>query len=208
MKQKKHVVMCILLTCILAIAGVGIWFGLQHKRASDILESVKWYNLDDKEFTITTTDELYDVAALSQYYDFKGQTIYLGADITVNDGDASKWEEEAPDLVWTPVTKFAGTFDGKGHTIRGIYAVGINKSVGLFTDTQATCEIKDLRLENSYIKGLNDKGTGSIIGTGTGTLSTIYSNAIVVCESDNVGGLIGYLKATKSSEIENCWFDG
>lgn len=208
MKQKKHVVMCILLTCILAVAGVGIWFGIQHKRASDILESVKWYNLDDKEFTITTTDELYDVAELSQYYDFKGQTIYLGADITVNDGDASKWEEKAPDSVWTPITKFAGTFDGKGHTISGIYAVGVNKSVGLFTDTQATCEMRNFRLKNSYIKGLNDKGTGSIIGTGTGTLSSIYSNAIVVCESDNVGGLIGYLKATKSSEMENCWFDG
>ncbi len=208
MKQRKHVVMCVLLTCILAVMGVGIWFGLQHKRASDILESVEWYNLEDKEFTITSKEELYDVAMLSQYYDFQGQTIYLGADIAVNEGDASKWEENAPESVWTPIINFVGTLDGKGHTISGIYAVGINQSVGLFTDTQAACELKDFRLENSYIKGLNDKGTGSIIGTGTGTLSSIYSNAIVVCESDNVGGLIGYLKATKTSEMGNCWFDG
>lgn len=207
-KRKKLIVSCLVLVCVLMLGGIGIWIGIEHKKAKDILAEVEWYDLDDKEFTITTPDELYDVAALSQYYDFKGQTIKLGADIIVNDGDASKWGDSAPESVWSPITKFAGKFDGKGYTISGIYAVGINKSVGLFTDTEATCEIQNIRLENSYIKGLNDKGTGSIIGSGTGTLTSIYSNAIVVCEADNCGGLIGYLKATKSSSIENCWFDG
>lgn len=209
MKQKKHVVMLsVLFVCILAVGGLSLWTIVRHMNKKAMLEEVEWYDSDGKEFTITTTDELYDVATLSKYFDFKGQTIYLGKDITVNDGDASKWEEGAPALVWTPIKNFAGTFDGKGHTIRGIYAVGINRSVGLFTDTQASSELKNFRLENSYIKGLNDKGTGSIIGCGTGTLDSIYSNAIVVCEADTCGGLVGYLKAVKANLIQNCWFDG
>lgn len=209
MKKKKIVItLCIVMILGLTAGCLGAWFIIRHKAMSALLEEVEWYNLDDKEFTITSSEELFDLATLSKYYDFKGQKIILGADIAVNEGNASDWANTAPEQVWMPITKFAGTFDGKGHTIRGIYAVGVNKSVGLFTDTQASCKIKDFRLENSYIKGLNDKGTGSIIGSGTGELDSIYSNAIVVCESDNCGGLVGYLKATKANTIENCWFDG
>lgn len=209
MKKRIKVILAIFIAlAVLAIAALGVWFGINQKQAQEVMNEVEWYNLEDKEFTITTAEELYKVAALSQYYDFKGQTIFLGADIAVNEGNAAQWGESAPERVWVPIKGFAGTFDGKGHTISGIYAVGVNKSVGLFTDTDAVCEIKDLRIENSYIKGLNDKGTGSVIGAGTGTLSSVYSNAIVVCESDNAGGLVGYWKSKKTSGMENCWFDG
>ena len=209
MKKQGKVILSILITVlVLVVTVLGVWFGINQKQAKEALDEAQWYNLEDKEFTITTAEELYKVAELSQYYDFKGQTLFLGSDIIVNEGDAAQWGKNAPDNVWVPIKGFAGTFDGKGYTVGGIYAVGINKSVGLFTDTDAACEIKNFRLENSYIKGLNDKGTGSIIGAGTGNLSCIYSDAIVVCESDNTGGLVGYWKSKKTSGIENCWFDG
>ena len=206
--RKKLVLSSLILVGVLVVAGLGIWLNIRQNRANDILKQVQWYDPEGKEFTIGTAEELLDVSALSKYFDFKGQTIYLDADIALNEGDASRWAKEVPAQVWSPITKFAGVFDGKGHTISGIYAYGVNSSVGLFTETQATCTIKNLRLENSYILGLNDGGTGSIIGCGSGTLDTVYSNAIVEGQADNVGGLIGYIKAGKTNLVQNCWFDG
>lgn len=209
MKKKKHVViLCILLVCVLVAGGISVWAVMKHEEKRSILDEVAWYDPDGKEFTIKTADELYDVAKLSSYFDFKGQTIYLGADIVINSGDASEWAKNAPKQVWTPIREFAGTIDGKGHKISGIYALGVNRSVGLLTDTKATSVVKNLRLENSYIKGLNDKGTGSIVGCGSGTLNFVYSNAIIEGQSSNCGGFIGYMKAGKTNLIENCWFDG
>ncbi|MBQ8802466.1 MAG: hypothetical protein IJZ53_02365 [Tyzzerella sp.] len=206
--RRKLVISSMVLVWVLVLAGLGLWVGINNKKSNDILKEVGWYNPECKEYTISTKEELYDVAALSKYFDFKGQTIYLSKDIEVNKGDAAKWSKELPESVWSPIEGFAGTFDGKGHTISGIYAYGVNSSVGLFTETKATCTIKNLRLENSYILGLNDDGTGSIIGCGSGTLDTVYSNAIVEGQTDNVGGLIGYIKAGKTNLVQNCWFDG
>lgn len=207
-KRSKLILSIVLAILVLAGAALGVQHGMNQKKAEEVLTEEEWYNPEQKEFTITTKEELFKVAELSQYYDFKGQTILLGADIVVNEGNAAGWGETVPENVWVPIQGFAGTFDGQNHTISGIYAVGVNKSVGLFTDTDAACEIKNLRMENSYIKGLNDKGTGSIIGAGAGNLSSVYSDAIVICESDNAGGLVGYWKSKKTSGMENCWFDG
>ena len=85
MKQKKHiVVLSILSSIVLVVGGICAWVGIRSMRANDILKEVQWYDPEGKEFTSSTKDELLDVSALSKYYDFKGQKICLGADITVN----------------------------------------------------------------------------------------------------------------------------
>ena len=206
-KHKKLVVFLgILLAVVLVAGGLLIW---GNRETRDVTNAhIHWYDSEAKEFTLTTVEELYGLAILSNQYDFGGQTVYLGADIALNSGDASSWVNQPPANVWTPVKGFAGTFDGQGYTISGIYAVGVNSSVGLFTDTKASAKIQNLRLENSFIKGMSDKGTGSIIGSGAGTLENIYANAIVECQSSNCGGLVGFMREGKTNLIQNCWFDG
>ncbi|MBQ7859247.1 MAG: hypothetical protein IJ347_03815, partial [Faecalibacterium sp.] len=167
-----------------------------------------WYDETGKEFVIMTEEQLYGFAELSKTYSFKGQTIKLGADIVVNEGKASKWGDRAPDKLWSPIVGFAGTFDGQNHTISGVYGNSIVTSLGLFTDTQKGCVIKNLRLENSFFKNNNDMGTGSIIGVGGGTLKNIYSDAILVSNGKYVGGFIGNVKTKGENTISNCWFDG
>ena len=91
-KKTKIVLLGVLIFALLAASGLGITFMLKKapSGSGNVLD-VAWYDEDGTEFTIDTADELYELAALSQHYNFKGQTIKLGADIVVNEGNAEDW---------------------------------------------------------------------------------------------------------------------
>lgn len=210
MKKSNKILLVVLAILLVAstltVGGISLWKSRQP--VEEVAADVSWYDENGKEFTISTMDELYGLAQLSESYDFKGQTIKLGADIVVNKGDAEDWVKTPPARLWTPITGFAGHFDGQGHTISGIYGDSIITSLGLFTDTQKTCVIKDLKLVNSCFKNNNDMGTGSIIGFGGGKLENIYSDAILSGAGKYFGGLIGRVLTKGENQITNCWFDG
>jgi len=205
-KQVGLIVISAVLIILAALLGVKLYIGNQPDTPTGNLADVEWYDENQKEFTITTADELYDVATLSYFYDFAGQTIKLGADIVVNEGSAKDWVEHAPARNWFPIQKFAGTFDGQGHTISGIYGYASDISMGLFNDTQQTCVIQDFKLVNSYFETEGELGTASIVAYGGGTFKKIYSDAIISCDGGKVAGLFSYI--VYDSIIEECWFDG
>lgn len=114
---------------------------------------------------------------------------------------------------------FAGTFDGQGHTISGLYMKSDGLYLGLFgtLDASGNSIIKNLKLTNSYFEctrttGINSnelEGLGSIAGQGAGLIDTVYSDAIVVSNFRNVGGLIGNQRHANSPlTIQNSWFNG
>ena len=214
MKKSKGIVIFLSVLCligVLMIGGIMLWSdNTVSEPEITVAENVdiSWYDENGKEFQLTTAEELYGLAELSKIYDFKGQTIKLGADIVINEGNASEWAKQAPEKLWNPIAGFAGTFDGQGHTISGIYGNSIVTSLGLFTDTQKGCVIRNLNLVNSCFKNNNDMGTGSIIGIGGGKLENVYSDAVLVSSGENVGGLIGCVKTKGENLISNCWFDG
>lgn len=78
-------------------------------------------------------------------------------------------------LEWTPIgtitARFAGEFDGQGHTISGLYFNDTSKDyVGLFGYAQGA-EIKNVGVVNSYFSGNNY--VGGVCGyVNTGTTST------------------------------------
>lgn len=207
-KSNKIVVTLISVLLVILLVITGVTALRRYQRATAVTADVSWYDENGKEFSITTAEQLYGLAQLSESHDFKGQTIKLDADITVNEGDAKDWAAKAPERLWIPITGFAGCFDGQGHTISGIYGDSIITSLGLFTDTQKTCVIKDLQLVNSCFKNNNTKGTGSIVGFGGGKLENIYSDAVISSAGKYVGGLIGRVTTKGENQITNCWFDG
>ena len=166
-----------------------------------------WYNTTDTEFTILTVAELYGLAQLSASNDFAGKTIKLGKDISLNEGSAKNWATGAPINTWTPISKFAGTFDGQGHSISGIYMNSTSANTGFFSQTTSTSTIKNLWITNSYIKSTK-ANVGSVAGTGLGIFDSIYSNAIIDVELYYVGGIVGYTNSGTSNVIRNCWFNG
>lgn len=85
----------------------------------------------------------------------------LTANIIVNTGvlDAiNKGKVSESDFIeWTPVgtsrDAYAGTFNGKGHTISGLYFKNINQSyVGLFGYIGANGKISNVGVLDSYFK--------------------------------------------------------
>ena len=203
-KKQIFLYLGIFFTAVLAMLGIA--FGIRQAIRAGNLAGIDWYNTYDKEFVIKTEEELYDLATLSNYYDFAGQTIKLGADIVVNEGSAEDWKEHAPSKKWQPITEFAGTFDGQGHSISGLYGKSSSMSMGLFSETKKGCVIKDFKLLNSFFSNSTNNGVGSIMGEGTGKIQKVYSDAIIYGEGESNGGIAGLIK--EKLTLKECWFDG
>ena len=112
----------------------------------------------------------------------------------------------------TTAGKFTGTFDGKGHTIKGLkYDVSDKGEVGLFSQTD-NATIKNLIIENAYFKG--NANVGGIVGQ-------MYRTTITDCAvlnsyiegRDHVGAIAGEIAQTQvdgnyvGGTITNCFSD-
>lgn len=180
-----------------------------------------WYD-GSKNYTLYDESDLYGFAKLSEVEDFAGETVKLGADITIpNDGMAEEWYNSVvdtsvtdivPSFNWysigTSSNAFNGTFFGQGHKISGIYQNTTQDINGLFGYTGASVAIRELRVGNSYFN--TTKNTlGSIVGYAIGgTLDAIYSDAFVRAGTSNLGGLVGKMEGNATFTMNNCWFNG
>ena len=157
---------------------------------------------------------------------FSGKTIKLHRDIIINTGDASTWGTTAPAYKWNGFggswgNRFAGNFDGQGHTISGIYNKHEN-SAGMFGRYAGGTTFENVSIVNSYFEGTgtgsdSQKTVGAIIGlvnpdsAVTTTIRNVYVDATIVSASgvSGTGGLIGRaMNDGASVVIENCAFNG
>ena len=204
---------------VLAVAGVAVAAVLLAKNPTELtgtdsplqaepdnVTDISWYDNNADEFVITDAKTLSEFAQLSYYYDFEGKTVKLGADISLNAGDASDWEKDAPEIFWTPIANFAGTFDGQGHTVSGIYAKTYLAPTAMFVDAKSTALIENFRIENSLFLTTGQRGSASVAAASSGTFRRIYSNASVRCEFGYAGGL--FSRQSGNLTAEECWFDG
>lgn len=95
---------------------------------------------------------------------------------------------------WKPVgtlnRPFIGTFDGDGHTIRGLY-VNVNENyVGLFDCVGAGGTVKNVTIADSYVSG--KVNVGDICGRNDGgTVENCTSGCTVKGTGNAVGGICG-----------------
>ena len=176
-----------------------------------------WFRTDETSFTLTDAADLYGLALLSRdsvAANFANETIYLDADIVMNEGityDVNGPKDDAAPIEWLSIGtvdyQFKGTFDGKCYNISGVYLNSTTAhSNGLFGDTSGAT-LNDFSLTDSYFNSQNRR-TGSIAGMARGgTFKGIYSSAIVGSSDLYVGGLIGYVQDTGFT-MDDCWFNG
>jgi len=226
--KKRLQMLLIALALFVAFTVFSVLFIFVFHRKAKVypvdLDNITWYDKSKDEFVLSSTQELYEFAALVNQWDFKGQTVKLGSDITVNEGEATEWSESAPKYLWIPAGKtevddkvnyFAGVFDGQGYTISGLYCVG-EKELGLFAGCTTDSLITNLQIKNSYFCATGSEAeanSGSIAGCMNGRMQAVYSNAIVESKGGSfVGGLVGAIEEQKISDgkysLLNCWFDG
>ena len=157
-------------------------------------------------------DGVYEIQTADQLYWFSNQ-VYAGkndingklmADIVVNENvlTADGKLNSGAFRVWKPigngVTHYAGTFDGNGHTISGLYFNDASKTqIGLFGSVGGT--VKNVALLDSYLNGY--KFVGGIAGENVGTIYSCFSTATVI-GSFSVGGVAGY----NSGTVTNCFY--
>lgn len=162
-----------------------------------------------EDLTISTLEELEAFRnAVNNGNNYSGSTITLENDIDMS----GKYGEntESGTVSWTPIgtsaKTFTGTFDGNGHTIKGLY---INKSdqnyCGLFGYV-TTATIKNLTVGGSVT---GKEYVGGIVGNAPdkATFENCENNATIV-GSRYVGGISGgagkAVGARKKAVVKGC----
>ena len=169
-------------------------------------------------------DAVYEISNAGQLYWFAGlvngslsgvtqntsANVVLTADIVVNENvlKPDGTLNEGTFKEWTPVgvgddSSYTGIFDGKNHTISGLYFSNQDKVyVGLFGYNSG--KISNVGILDSCFYGGAD--VGGVIGYNKkdGTVTNCYNTGYVSGAAGLVGGVIGYNRGT----ITNCYNTG
>lgn len=221
MKLTKKLIPVLLTLCFL----LNLVFVLPVAATEAVTPTKDWY-VEGQALTIANASDLMAFSeALQAGKTFT--TVTLTADIDLNpgfDGTAATLEKAVN--VWAyngNQTHFYGTFDGKGHTISGIYQNAPNGYAGIFGGQFATgtVTIKDLTIKNSYIVS-GAQYTGALMGLMNKSGFTVADfdnlnidvNIHVTYANNNTetqmfaGGLIGHVNINDTVTIDNCAYTG
>lgn len=184
----------VILTLVLLVLGVLSPFQKAPAEAAEVsvwhgAVDTSWYrNTSAKEYKIRTAEELAGLANIVNGGEsFEGKIIYLEKDIVLNEGDATTWGKTAPSNEWTPIGTngkfFKGVFDGRGHTVSGMY-VSYTKESGSNDDQQG-------------FFGVVSQSNGSALAPSVRNVSVVNSYIRNKC-AEKVGMLIGQIYVAKS----------
>ena len=154
---------------------------------------------EDGKFHIASYDHLllFKKMVNEKGMNFSGETVVLDADINM-----------ASEENWTPIgnapeKKFAGTFDGQNHTIRGLKITG-GSYVGLFGYLGAAT-VQNVALVGANVSGVKRVGAlvGQIAGDATIKNCSLDATSSVAGSDSNTGGLIGEASGSIVVTLEN-----
>ena len=137
----------------------------------------------DGSYTVTSADGLMNIAKLVN----GGKTdinITLTADIDLTGKN------------WTPIgtsfsNKYTGTFDGGGHTIKGLTVTTYDQFVGLFGSIGNAGTVKNVMMEDVQITSNRSSGfAGGVAGYSDGTIENCSVSGSV-SGTVYVGGVVG-----------------
>ena len=138
---------------------------------------------DDGSYTVTSADGLMNIAELVN----GGKTdinITLDTDIDLTGKN------------WTPIgtsfsNKYTGTFDGGGHTIKGLTVTTNDQFVGLFGSIGYAGTVKNVMMEDVQITSNRSSGfAGGVAGYSDGTIENCSVSGSV-SGTVYVGGVVG-----------------
>ena len=193
-----------------------------------IVADTSWYNADDEIFFIEDEADFLGLAEiyLSEGDNFEGKTIELTADLDLNPGwDATVTVDATTKAVTLPaapantfggIMQFAGTFDGRGHTVKGMYlaATDITGAFGFIHSAAGDCVVKNVAFVNCLAYASTDAsnngnwGMGGVMGgyydeNGTLLIENVYAdiNVVNMRQNDNaksmIGGILGRMETVK-----------
>lgn len=124
-------------------------------------------------------------------------------DITDNPGTMS--EASSNVRSWIPIgfygDSFGGTFDGRGHTIRGLHcSMTEGYYAGFIAESSGT--VKNVTIADSWFYSTSARCIGAMVGNNSGTVSNCFNFSPVAADGsgDRVGGIVGENRGT----VINC----
>ena len=125
-----------------------------------------------------------------------GCNAVLTADLNLN-------TEGGIDHAWTPIgtsaNPYAGSFDGAGHTIGGLYIKSTNGTgYGLFGYTASGASVANFTLANASLRA--QKAVGLAVGSNAGLVSGVTVRDATVTGAEQLGGIVG----ANSGTVEAC----
>ncbi|QDW74263.1 hypothetical protein FND36_09590 [Lachnospiraceae bacterium KGMB03038] len=159
---------------------------------------------EESPYLISSDEELLAFAEVVNNQEGEYQTAHfaLAKNIYLNDiTDYDEWDKTAPKNEWPGVENFFGTFDGKQHTIYGLYMNSDSDRVGLFNSIEVynwidrKLVIKNLQLKNIYIKG--QSYVGGLVGYAYCKVEITNCNVEgeVIGENSDIGGIGGFFSS-------------
>lgn len=109
------------------------------------------------------------------------------------------------DMEFTGIPIFCGTFEGNGHTIRGLQITGAGSNQGLFRYLTETARVQNLHVSGSVSPEGSRSQVGGIAGSNAGVIANCSFGG-TVSGSDSVGAIVGSNAIT--GIVENCTASG
>lgn len=123
----------------------------------------------------------------------RGKTVTLKDDIDLSGTDFS------------PVPIFLGTFDGGGHTVRGVRITDTGSAIGLFRYIEQGASVMNLNVVGNVFPKGSASSIGGIAGENSGSIRDCTFLGSVRGES-SIGGIVG--NNTTSGTVINCSSSG
>lgn len=166
-----------------------------------------WYDKAvGKNYVIRNAHELRAFADLLDIGEdnFSGATVTIAADIDLG-GITEQGGYGIEGLSWylSRLGNFAGTFDGAGHTISGVYLnCSANDKVGFFDELAGTAVVKNLTVKGKIIGRDYVGGIAGSTAAGAVIENCKFSGTVIgASEYGYVGGIVG--RAMKTT-IDGC----
>ncbi len=125
----------------------------------------------------------------------------LTADINLNGDSNNRWDPISMDSR----NRYAGTFDGAGHIVKGLYIDRPIDYVGFFGAVGPNAIIKNLTIEGDILGGVSTFALGGIVATldssntGKGLFNCI-NRCYILNKGFYAGGIVGFL----GGRVSNC----
>ena len=208
------------------LSSDGIKAAVANALAKATVDPNGWYDSGEgtskKPYIIKTAEQLAKfAAAVDEGEDLAGKFVALGSDIDLTGID--NWNPVGTEGASASSNKFAGSFDGQGHTITGMKITGEDYTseinAGLFSTVDKSTIIKNLNMRdvNIDIKGTAVLRAGGIAGdtvNGSATEGTHFDRCSVTgtISADSggtalvfAGGIAG--RAMTWTKVSNSWTD-
>ncbi len=149
---------------------------------------------DGEIVTVATPEELRRLAENCVLDTWSaGRKVLLTGDIDLEEAE------------FTPIPLFSGTFDGQGHSIRGLSVTADASAVGLFRQILPGAVVENLQVSGQLLPGGEADGIGGIAGLNRGLIrNCTFSGAIAGCR--RVGGICGV--NGPEGQVESCAAEG